>query len=309
MSGPRESRIPAGAATDRRLVGIDLQLICLLGRHTDRNGFCTRSQNGMAAELGCHRTTVIRSLARIEALGYLEVQPQTGSSGGTISSRYRLQEAPRQVELFEEGGVAATLQGGVALTLQGGVAPDATGGVAPGRYGPKNDDLERDPSLRSGPGTPERRRSNSKPKSIPGQRELIPAHALPPPAPPVDFASYRATPGVTRADRERGSRLPALWEPSDTDRAYAIRHGLSPPEVDRAAEEFRNYWHARPGRDGRKCDWSATWRNRILKLEEQREAGNGRGGRRGRGAEGDRAAGESALGAAARKLFRGGDDG
>lgn len=37
------------------------------------------------------------------------------------------------------------------------------------------------------------------------------------------------------------------------------------PDIDpaAAAESFRDYWVARPGKDGRKSDWQATWRNWI----------------------------------------------
>lgn len=29
------------------------------------------------------------------------------------------------------------------------------------------------------------------------------------------------------------------------------------------AERFRDYWHAKAGKDGRKLDWQATWRNWV----------------------------------------------
>jgi len=54
VSDYRYSITPAAAATDPRLEPQDLQVLCLLGRHTDRNGWCQRSQVKMAGELRRH---------------------------------------------------------------------------------------------------------------------------------------------------------------------------------------------------------------------------------------------------------------
>lgn len=51
MSGPRLSIIPARAATDKALKPRDLQVLCVLGRHTDDLGWCRRSQVKMANEM------------------------------------------------------------------------------------------------------------------------------------------------------------------------------------------------------------------------------------------------------------------
>lgn len=72
MSNPRLSIIPAGAVTDRSLEPRDLQALCLLGRHIDRAGWCTRSQVRMSAELGCGRATLQRSLDRLYEAGWVE---------------------------------------------------------------------------------------------------------------------------------------------------------------------------------------------------------------------------------------------
>jgi Helix-turn-helix domain len=72
MSSYRFSIIPAAAVTDRNLEPRDLQVLCLIGRHTDRNGWCRRSQVKMAVELGCGRATVQRSLDRLYDAGYLQ---------------------------------------------------------------------------------------------------------------------------------------------------------------------------------------------------------------------------------------------
>lgn len=60
----------------------------------------------------------------------------------------------------------------------------------------------------------------------------------------------------------RGTRLPADWQPSPDDLRWA--HDAR-PDVDakREVECFRDYWIAKPGKDGVRLDWSATWRNWI----------------------------------------------
>lgn len=69
---PRLSIIPAGAVTDPALEPRDLQLLCLLGRHTDQQGWCSRSQVKMADELNCGRATVQRSLERLYDAGWVQ---------------------------------------------------------------------------------------------------------------------------------------------------------------------------------------------------------------------------------------------
>jgi hypothetical protein len=72
VSGSRYSVIPAAAVTDPRLEPQDLQLLCLLGRHTDQNGWCRRSQVRTAEELRRGRATIQRSLNRLHQAGYLQ---------------------------------------------------------------------------------------------------------------------------------------------------------------------------------------------------------------------------------------------
>ena len=57
--------------------------------------------------------------------------------------------------------------------------------------------------------------------------------------------------------------LPAPW------RAWATTER---PDLDitAVADRFRDHWLAKPGKDGRKADWEATWRNWI-----RRENSNG----------------------------------
>jgi hypothetical protein len=59
-----------------------------------------------------------------------------------------------------------------------------------------------------------------------------------------------------------GSRLSAAWALPDDWRHWAA--GERPDlDITLVADEFRDYWAAKTGRDATKADWQATWRNWI----------------------------------------------
>lgn len=89
----------------------------------------------------------------------------------------------------------------------------------------------------------------------------IPSESLIPPSPPSEARS------------PRGIRLPEDWQPSSEDRAFALNSGLDPNVV---AARFRDYWHAKPGKDGVKLDWSGTWRNWCRRDAEHQPRRNSR---------------------------------
>ena len=68
--------------------------------------------------------------------------------------------------------------------------------------------------------------------------------------------------GSSRVTTTRGERLSADWTPTADQLAWASkeRPDLSPQSE---ADRFRDYWLAKPGKDGVKLDWDATWRNWI----------------------------------------------
>lgn len=90
MNHPRLSIIPARAATDRSLKPRDLQVLCVLGRHTDDLGWCRRSQVKMAQEMDCARSTVFESISRLVDTGYLERHVQETDSGRDSAHIYRV---------------------------------------------------------------------------------------------------------------------------------------------------------------------------------------------------------------------------
>jgi len=69
-----------------------------------------------------------------------------------------------------------------------------------------------------------------------------------------------------KGEREvRASRLPADWQlPADwLSWAMQQQPTWTPEHAGRVAEGFRDYWIAKPGKDGTKADWFATWRNWV----------------------------------------------
>lgn len=130
MSDPRLSIIPAGAVTDARLEPRDLQVLCLLGRHTDDNGWCCRSQVKMARELSCGRATVQRALERLDDAGWVDHRPEIRPDGGDQAHFYRvildpplvavaaMNEAHSEVD-SDTGGVPTGGQGVPTLGGQG----------------------------------------------------------------------------------------------------------------------------------------------------------------------------------------------
>lgn len=69
----------------------------------------------------------------------------------------------------------------------------------------------------------------------------------------------------------RGSRLPAEWRLPKPWGEWAVTEGMAESAVRRQADRFHDYWIGKPGREGVKLDWQATWRNWVRKhLDESR---------------------------------------
>lgn len=70
------------------------------------------------------------------------------------------------------------------------------------------------------------------------------------------------------AKSPRGTALPQDWTLPDDWKTWAEKER---PDVDvvTVAESFRDFWIAKPGKDGRKADWQATWRNWVRNQRAQ----------------------------------------
>ncbi len=99
------------------------------------------------------------------------------------------------------------------------------------------------------------------------------ANAMPPIPIPIlnniEASPQAATPSTKPA--AQGTRLPNDWELPDDWRKWAESNR---PDLDAGAvaESFRDFWIAKPGKDGRKADWQATWRNWVRSQKAQHGA-------------------------------------
>lgn len=73
-----------------------------------------------------------------------------------------------------------------------------------------------------------------------------------------------------RGKTAAGSRLPDDWKLPKSWGEWAIAEhpALSEEEIRRQAAMFADHWHGKAGKDGRKADWGATWRNWIRRATE-----------------------------------------
>lgn len=97
-----------------------------------------------------------------------------------------------------------------------------------------------------------------------------------------EVLAQKASPSSPRARLGRdpiGTRLPDDWGLSDELFDWSVSEARAPPDrIEAEVPRFRDYWRSKPGKDGRKSDWDATWRNWLRKAME-----NGHGGRNGGG--------------------------
>lgn len=90
MSGQRYSIIPGDAVIDQRVKDTHLRVLTILGRHTDRNGWCKVSQKKIADQIGKSRETVNRAVKQLCELGYLRKTNQYSQSEGQSISLYQV---------------------------------------------------------------------------------------------------------------------------------------------------------------------------------------------------------------------------
>lgn len=88
-------------------------------------------------------------------------------------------------------------------------------------------------------------------------------------------AASPAEPAAPDGKSRNGKRLPEDWKLPKKWGEWALREfpALSDAEVRAQAAMFADYWHAKPGKDARKLDWEAVWRNWIRRCVDQRPRG------------------------------------
>lgn len=80
--------------------------------------------------------------------------------------------------------------------------------------------------------------------------------------------------GAGREPSHRGTRLPADWRLPKTWGDWAVAECvITPAQVRREADNFRDFWISKAGSAACKLDWQATWRNWIRRDYADRVAG------------------------------------
>jgi hypothetical protein len=79
----------------------------------------------------------------------------------------------------------------------------------------------------------------------------------------------RPTASTAISTSARGTRLSEDWQPSGSDKAYALGRGMTGARIEIEAQRFRNYWISKAGKDAAKRDWGRTWQNWILTAMER----------------------------------------
>ena len=93
------------------------------------------------------------------------------------------------------------------------------------------------------------------------QERLVAASGSPIPPNPV----------FKKQPRKIGTRLAEDWFLPDDWKAMALalHPDWTPQGVIRESATFRDYWHAKSGKDAVKMDWKATWRTWIRRAEKE----------------------------------------
>jgi hypothetical protein len=93
------------------------------------------------------------------------------------------------------------------------------------------------------------------------------------PNPPIPYPlSPTSLSAPAARDRKLGTRLPDDFEAqirARPDLADWFRENCPHVDGKRETERFRDHWVGKPGKDGRKLDWIATWRNWMRTAEDR----------------------------------------
>ncbi|WP_051076325.1 RepB family plasmid replication initiator protein [Thioalkalivibrio sp. ALMg11] len=123
--------------------------------------------------------------------------------------------------------------------------------------------------------------------------EPIPSEPAPEPAKPQ--ANTETPPKKTvKKTQTQGTRLPddwvlpAEWREWAAEQAKAKGAALSDAEIEEIGEVFADHWRSKSGKEARKLDWLATWRNWVRRELQWKKERAGRFGGAGAKATGDR---------------------
>lgn len=114
--------------------------------------------------------------------------------------------------------------------------------------------------------------------SVTAVRSDTPLPPLPAPSPPPtpsEPSLSRAAARPKAANGGKGTRIPDNFGITAEMRQWAADE-VAGFDIDREHKRFRDYWRAKPGKDGTKLDWFATWRNWMRKAAQDGPPHRGR---------------------------------
>lgn len=236
-AGDRVTVLQRAALQDTRL---SFRARGILGAVLSRPADWTTNAERLACESpGEGRDAIRKALKELEAVGYL-VRRRVQGDGGRWATTWELSDEP--AKMVDPGVVAGHTEDGFPAVGKPDVGGPDSGRPDVGESGLYYRDLEtgsRDTSF----GAPSAGAASAD--------ETAPA--------------TKPTSSKPRAT-ERGTRLPEDWQPDPALRQWTRENCPSVGWAD--VERFRNYWLAKPGKDGRKIRWDLTWRNWAMKAQE-----------------------------------------
>lgn len=230
--------IPNEVWADKRLTLKQMRVLGALFSFRGKNTDTVRPSRAKIAERSgmsvCHVSTATTELER---LGWLR---KDGKGGHSKSTRYTITVPElRDIETVSNSGTVP----------KGGTVPESgTGGV------------------------PESGTRLRVPESGTGKEQTIEQTSVGR-ARPIAGKAVTADTGK-KSSASKGSRLPADWQLPKAWGEWALQEAptWAPEQVRKVAERFRDYWIAKPGREGFKADWLATWRNWVRREAERTSA-------------------------------------
>jgi hypothetical protein len=223
-------------------------LLMELADRADKIGRCWPSQKTLAKSLNCCERTVRHWLDWLEVRGLIKRTRRNNKYGYRSTDLITLQVASAAPSCAKGEAKRSFLPAGDGGANRQPIH-NQPANTAAQEMNPSEESKER--SLRS---LLVRARGSTL-----GQCEVRPAHP--------------ATNQTPEPNRNRATRLAENWQPSEDDKTFAVREGLSRMEVDREADRFRDYRIAKAGAGACKLDWSATWRNWARRAVDLKRGG------------------------------------
>ena len=232
------SIVPLEMWADKRLTLKQMRVLGVLfsfrGKNTDTVWPSRALIAGRCGMSPCHVST---ATSELERLGWLQ---KDGKGGHSKSTRYTITVPElRDIETVSNSGTVP----------KGGTVPESgTGGV------------------------PESGTRLRVPESGTGKEQTIEQTSVGR-ARPIAGKAVTADTGK-KSSASKGSRLPADWQLPKAWGEWALQEAptWAPEQVRKVAERFRDYWIAKPGREGFKADWLGTWRNWVRREAERTSA-------------------------------------